>query len=278
MVLLLLLGSCLNLETDPTRLTLQAAQLSLLLLQDSSTALPSSSLSLLHSPPSSIIMGVCYPLRPLTLIGLFFTFFPLILLIAATAHPEFGKHGLGAFHVCDSDDDACSRINRQCETDYGTIPDCSKYHAFQAFLLIGLLMSLFVTALDLFMFFAHHCNNRGLLFVSNVTMALQTFSLVVAFAVFTSWAHDYDWDKGSSFGLLVASWCLSLVGWVCWNLGCVYEVEGEGSRYPSSAPPATTMAAPSGVVVDKKMAAVPSAPVAAEPTVVSSHQHGEYPK
>ena len=218
-------------------------------------------------------MSACWPLRPLTLVGLFFTFFPLILLIAATAHPEFGKHGLGAFHVCDDDDDHCSRINRHCETDYGVIPDCSKWHAFQAFLLLGLIFSLFVTFLDLFISFSQRCGNRALLMLSNVTMALQTFCIVVAFAIFTSWANDYDWDKGSSFGLLVTSWVLSLVGWVCWNLGCLYEGDGQSSGYPATAAPAAAVAVPSAVVIDKKTAApAPSAPMAAEPTVVS-HQY-----
>ena len=97
-------------------------------------------------------------------------------------------------------------------------------------------------------------------------MALQTFCIVVAFAIFTSWAHSYGWDKGSSYALLVTSWVLSLVGWVCWNIGSLTEHEVVTSNYPA------TTAAPSAVVVDKQMAPTQYSTNGTETTVVSTQQ------
>ena len=172
------------------------------------------------------------PLRPLTLTAIFLWLLIVVLLIAATGAPSFVQDNinLGAFQLC-PEGVSCLSIDSSCQYSVqgytAQLPGtCSQFQAFRAFLLLGLLLAIGVSALTLFVYFTRRTEERLSWYVTNGLMAAVQFCVLVSFSVFASYFSsnfDSDTSKGDSFNLEVAAWCFGFVAWGLWDLGCRLE-------------------------------------------------------
>jgi len=176
---------------------------------------------------------------------------------------------VGAFQVCYSGGGGCHSIDTHCNAGGGQVfdgSDCDNLQAVRAFLIMGLLLSLVITALTFFMFFAHRMADRTLYWTAHILMAVESLFILIAFSAAASLLNDFDADKGGAFGCLVTAWVLGLVAWALWWAAARYEEEGVANRIGAGA---TTGAS----AQSKEAAGVPSgnlqsvtvAPGAAQP-------------
>ena len=177
----------------------------------------------------------CTPVRPLTLTAMFLWFLISVLLIASTGGPSFVQDdvNLGAFQIC-PEGFSCLSIDSSCAYSLQgfslQLPEpCSEFQAFRAFLLLGLLLSIGVSALTCVAFVTGRTNRSLDWWLMNGLMAGVQFCVMVSFSTFADYfAHNFSGglSKGDSFNLEVAAWCFGFVAWALWDLGCRFEVSG----------------------------------------------------
>ena len=187
-------------------------------------------------PAHSSTYSLFSPLRPLTLICLFLWFLISILLISAAGSPTLSSqdgYTVGAFRACYPNGGGCHDIDSSCNIHMlgGTQPiftgdDCSKLQAVRAFLVIGLLLAIFITILTFFMFIAHRMAYRALWWTAFVLMAVESFSILIAFSVAAAVLNSFNANKGGAFGCLVAAWVFGLLAWALWVAAAQFEEEG----------------------------------------------------
>ena len=214
-------------------------------------------------------MGLCTPIRPLTIVGLFMWFLISILLIAAAGSTKWisiqGAQG-GGFQYCTTGSGGtCYNIDTNCNIDGNPgFDNCSKFQAFRAsaththssalypthaspvsdrrccavlrFLIMGLLTALFTTILAFTMFFMHLMRSTPLLIVYHALAAMTWLFELIAWSVFAGWAGDVSLGNGSlsssksdGFGLCVSAWVFIFVAWPAFAAACMFEEEGTAS-------------------------------------------------
>ena len=222
------------------------------------------------------VSGLFSPLRPLTLVCLFLWLFVVILLIAAAASPTMATGGgvrVGAFQVCYPDGGGCHSIDTDCSVGGGggkvfAGGDCDRLQAVRAFLIMGLLLSVVITALTCYMFAAQRMAESTLYVAAHVLMAVETFFILIAFSVAAALLNDYSADKGGAFGCLVTAWVMGLIAWALWWAAHQYDQDGgratlasAGMSLPSKTVPVETTGGASS-----NLQSVTVAPTAPTPT------------
>jgi len=174
-------------------------------------------------------------MRPLVLGGAILFFICTVFLIAATGDTEFstvntgyGTIYYGAFQVCwGGRTSSCHSIDNSCNVAIDFFPapvsvvgnkSCSEWHAFQAFLLLGLFTLIAATFTA---FFAAFWEGAGYVYATLILGGISNFCVMVSFACFADITSDSTSNRGASFGLEVTVWVLELVALTLFGVGAL---------------------------------------------------------
>jgi len=190
-------------------------------------------------------------LQPLVLGSAILFSILLVFLIAATGDTEFATETsagvsiyTGAFQVCfGGRTSSCSAIDNSCKINLpGSLGgnqvgpiynDCTKFHAFQAFLLLGL-FTLIAVVFTVWFYVAWE--TPSLIYATLILAGISNFCLMVSFSCFADLTSSNTSARGASFALEVTVWVLELVGLVLFGVGTLVLAGSSGVRTGGGVP------------------------------------------
>jgi len=184
-------------------------------------------------------------MRPVVLGGAILFFICTIFLIAATGDTEFSTVNgggitiyYGAFQVCyNGRTSNCQSIDNNCNVNIpsnlggqqsSVTNSCSEFHAFQAFLLLGLLTLIAATFTA---FFATFWEGVGYVYATLILGGISDLCVMISFACFADITSSSTSSRGASFALEVTVWVLEIVALVVFGVGALV-LEGGGGTQP----------------------------------------------